>query len=332
MTKANWWIDGHLDLAYLVVNGRDISQPVANDADACISLPALREAGVDLALGTIFTEMNYTGAKSSEAQVYARDDFDTARQCGIAQLGVYTQLESAGELSIVRSADDLTADGAQPRIVILMEGGDPIRDAADVQWWHDHGVRVVGLTWAMGSKFAGGNATGGGLSDASSDVIAAMDELNIVHDASHLSEDAFWDLCDCSEGKIVASHSNARSIDHSFGERNLSDAQIRAIGDRKGIIGINLFTKFLATGRRATVADVVTHIEHIADIMGHRNGIGLGSDMDGGFAASKLAAGVDHPGLLPALGAALGDAGWSVTEVEGFASGNWFRFLTEVLG
>lgn len=325
------WIDGHLDLAYLAVNGRDITAPLPLGADACISLPALRDAGVDLVFATIFTEMNYQGEATTESQVYDRDDYETARRCGTEQLALYQRLEEAGEISIVRQRSDLAGDAALPRVVLLMEGADPIRDGDDLQWWHDRGVRIVGLTWAMGSKYAGGNATGGGLSDAGRELVAAMDAIDIVHDASHLSERAFDDLLSSSGGRVIASHSNARTIDGSFGERNLSDAQIRAIAKRNGVIGINLFTKFLAAGRRADVNDVVRHIEHITDVMGTRDGIGLGSDMDGGFAASKLAAGLDRPELFPALADALCASGWSADEVSGFASGNWLRMLGKVL-
>lgn len=331
MAAAQRWIDGHLDLAYLAVNGRDITTPVPADLDACISLPALRETGVDLVFATIFTEMNFTGSQTTEAQVYARDDFEAAGRCGLKQLEVYEQLEEAGELSIVRRADDLTDERPAPRIVILMEGADPIRSPADVEFWHSRGVRIVGLTWAMGSKYAGGNVTGGGLTSAGRHLVAALDELGIVHDVSHLAEQALHELLDCTTGPVLASHSNARAVDHTYGERSLSDDQIRAIAELSGVIGINLFTKFLATGHRATIADVVAHIEHITGVMGHRRGVGLGSDMDGGFAASKLAEGLDRPQSLPALADALCTAGWSDSEIDGFACGNWLRILEHVL-
>ena len=56
-------------------------------------------------------------------------------------------------------------------------------------------------------------------------------------------------------------------------DRQLSDEMIRAIADRNGIIGINLYDKFLLSPeefgkRRATLADVVRHIRHMCDLIG----------------------------------------------------------------
>jgi len=333
MTRPTRWSDGHLDLAYLAVNGRDITKPTPADLDACMSLPALREADVDLVFATIFTELNYAGEEPAEreSQVYERDDADGAHRAGVAQLQVYEQLESAGELTIVRTADDLDGDAPLPRVVILMEGADPIRSPSEAPWWHDRGARIVGLTWAMGSRYSGGNATGGGLTDEGRELVAAFDELNIIHDLSHLSEQASFELLEQTTGPVIASHSNTRALSHTFGERNLSDAQIKAIAERNGVIGLNLFSRFLAHNRRATIDDCITHIEHICDVMGRRSGIALGSDMDGGFPASKLAEGVDHPSKLHALTDALRERGWNDNDLHGFAHDNWQRPLASAL-
>jgi len=316
MTIPQRWADGHLDLAYLAVNGRNITRPTPAHLDACMSLPALRDAHVDLVFATIFTEINDTApnAAEHESQMYEPGNADAAHRAGLAQLDSYHQLESAGEISIVRAADDLVGDASLPRIVILMEGADPIRNPAEARWWHDRGLRIVGLTWARGSRYSGGNATGGGLTDDGRALIAVLDELNIIHDLSHLSEQASFEL-----------------LVPTSGERNLSGAQIKAIADRNGVIGLNLFSRFLAHNRRATIDDCITHIEHICDVMGRRNGIALGSDMDGGFPASKLAEGVDHPGKLHALIDALRNRGWTDDDLLGFASENWMNLLRAAL-
>lgn len=327
------WADGHLDLAYLAVNGRDLTTSLPGDVDGCISLPALRHAGVDLVFATVFTELNYAGKPPAdrEPQMFERDDAEGAHQAGVAQIEIYEQLEAAGELTIVRAADDLVGDAPLPRIVILMEGADPIRTPTEAPWWFERGVRIVGLTWSMGSRYSGGNATGGGLTAQGCDLVAALDELKIIHDVSHLSEPAFFELLERSAGTVIASHSNARALSHTFGERNLSDAQIKALAERHGVIGLNLFTKFLAHGRRATVDDCVRHIEHITAVTGHRRGVALGTDMDGGFGASKLAKGVDHPSRFSALTDALRDHGWTDDERRGFARENWMNLLRAAL-
>ena len=319
------WIDGHLDLAYIAQCGCDLIKPVADAERYCISLPAIRAAGIDLAFATIFTEpgaSQYHGYPSSADRV-------SAELAGLRQLELYENLEAAGELAIVRAADDLRG-AITPKIVLLMEGADPIRSPEHIRMWFDRGLRVVGLTWAAGTRYAGGNSSGGPLTSEGSELVAAMDELGLVHDVSHLSDDAFDGLMECARAPVIASHSNCRALLEPK-QRHLRDDQIRAIAERNGIIGLNLYSHFLAKGRRATIADCVAHVEHIANIVGHRNCVALGSDIDGGFPPSELPLDLDRPEKLHALAAALKNARWSKAEIEGFKSGNWRRFLAQAL-
>ena len=110
-------------------------------------------------------------------------------------------------------------------------------------------------------------------------------------------------------------------------QRHLRDDQIKAIGDRGGVIGLNLFSKFLVPDGRATIDDCVAHVQHVCELLGHRKGVGLGSDADGGFAANALPVDLDHPRKYGALLEALRKAGWSDAEIDGFCYGNWKRVL-----
>jgi membrane dipeptidase len=65
--------------------------------------------------------------------------------------------------------------------------------------------------------------------------------------------------------------------------------------------------------------------------MGHRRGVALGSDMDGGFGPDDLPVDLDHPRKLDALAGALAEAGWSDDEIDGFRHANWRRFLKRTL-
>src|SRR5690606_17412153 len=135
--------------------------------------------------------------------------------------------------------------------------------------------------------YAGGNATGGGLTDIGRELVRRMDDLGIVHDVSHLSQQALDELLEMTDATVIATHSNARAL-MGEGERHLSDEAIREITRRGGVVGLNLYSAFLAPGLgeagRATVDDCAGHIEHICEVAGTRRQVGLGSDMDGGFA------------------------------------------------
>ncbi|TVQ58106.1 MAG: hypothetical protein EA377_00370, partial [Phycisphaerales bacterium] len=82
---------------------------------------------------------------------------------------------------------------------------------------------------------------------------------------------------------------------------------------------------------RATIDDCIAHVEHVCEVMDHRRGVVLGSDMDGGFPPSHLPIELDHPRHLHRLADALRDRGWSDDDVAGFQHLNWQRILHPAL-
>ena len=250
---------------------------------------------------------------------------------GRRQLDCYLDWESRGLCYIIRTQSDIDIERDDvPGFVILMEGADPIRSPDDVAWWYDNGLRLVGLTWAMGTRYAGGNSAHRGLSDEGKELVAALDDANIGHDVSHLADLALDDLLETTRGHIMATHSNCRVL-VADEQRHLRDDQIAALGERHAVVGLNLYTHFLRRGERATLDDCLNHIEHVAQCMGRRNGVALGSDMDGGLPASDLPIGVDRPDRLHTLCDGLAERGWSEDEVNGFRTDNWLTMLNRML-
>lgn len=366
------WFDAHLDLAYLAVNGRDMLAPLDRSAGphapAAVTLPALREGGVRLVLGTIFTEPGGDVARFQEA--YTERDYARAHVVGRAQLEVYLTWRDRGSIVLDRFAtigagadigemrggmgvaevfplstearlarsDRLggpnTGKGEPPiHVGILIENADPIRSPDELTWWVERGVVAIGMAWSKSSRYAGGNMSNDGLSDLGRELADAMDRLSVVHDASHLSDRAFEDVCSVTNRTIIASHSNCRAITDPTGgnQRHLSDDQIREIVRRNGVIGLNLLSTFISPGigrtGRASVDDAIRHIEHVCAIAGNTHNVGLGSDMDGGFAADRMPVGIDRPTDLVLLSEALRRRGWSDPEISGFVSGNWLRIF-----
>ena len=310
--------------------GRDLTVPCPDPREGSVSLPALREGNVDLVFATIFTEPGGNDAHGL-AGYGGIDDVDGAEAAGRRQLEIYRRLEAAGELRFILARDDLdTTGGVAPGVVLLMEGADPIRDPEQVPQWFADGLRIVGMTWAAGTRYAGGNQRLGPLTPLGADLVRAMDECGMIHDASHLSDEALTGLLELASGPIIATHSNCRAL-VGLSQRHLRDDQVRAIGERGGVIGLNLFSKFLVPQGRATIDHCVAHVQRLADLMGHRRGVALGTDMDGGFGPGELPVDLDHPRKLDSLANALRTAGWSDQDVEGFAHGNWLRFLERSL-
>jgi membrane dipeptidase len=321
-------VDGHLDLAFLSLQGVDLLAPSCQPSRFGVNLPALHAGGVRLALATIFTERG-----SADPWGYPGQDSD-GTQAGIAgrkQLEIYHRLEDAGSIRIVRRRGDLAGLGeiGPLRVVLLMEGADPIAAPEEAAWWFDQGVRMVGLTWALGSRWAGGNAADGPLTASGRALVQALDSAGMLHDASHLSRAAFEGLMACTDRCVVASHSNAAAI-AGDAPRHLTDGQIRAIADRGGLCGLNLYGKFLRPTPGATVSDAVAHVMHVRALAG-AGAIALGSDFDGGFTPGDCPEGLGRPEELHNLDAALMAAGLPATELSAFQHGNWLRVLGQAL-
>jgi membrane dipeptidase len=218
-----------------------------------------------------------------------------------------------------------------------MECADPIGSPDELDWWADNGVVAIGMSWWHQSRYAGGNGVETGLTDLGRELIPRMDALGIVHDASHLSDASLHELFERTDATVVATHSNSRAIMSRAREatkidlqRHIPDELIGEIARRGGVIGLNLFRRFiqpdLGPAERPTIDAAVAHVEYICEIAGHRRAVGLGSDMDGGLTANDLPEGINRPADLSRLADALSTRGWSDEDIRAFAWGNWARF------
>jgi len=129
----------------------------------------------------------------------------------------------------------------------------------------------------------------GGLSHLGVDAAKELERCGIIPDVSHLCDESFWDLLENTQGPIVATHSNTRALCAS--PRNLTDSQIKAIGDRGGFIGISTFPTLVAE-QDPSVEVLVQHIEHIAEIAGNES-VTIGTDLID-FLGSLFDATLDH--------------------------------------
>ncbi len=140
------------------------------------------------------------------------------------------------------------------------------------------GVRAVTLTWNHANALSGTHADqpARGLSDAGRAFVGRMQDLGMLVDVSHLSEAGFWAVLQEAKRPILASHSNAKEIcRHS---RNLSDAQISALIQNGGVMGLNFYVPFL--GAPADFDRIARHIDHVL-ALGGENTLALGGDWDG---------------------------------------------------
>jgi membrane dipeptidase len=177
--------------------------------------------------------------------------------------------------------------------------------------------------------FPRGPDTGPGLTAAGKRLVKACNRLGVLVDLSHLNEAGFWDVARISGAPLVATHSAAWALSSS--PRNLTDAQLDAVGKSGGIVGINFHKGFLrADGNpdeRTSLSEVVRHARYVADRIGVEH-VGLGSDFDGAKMPEDLGDVTGLPRLVDGLRA----AGFDSADVVRIAHGNWLRVLEETWG
>lgn len=166
--------------------------------------------------------------------------------------------------------------------LLSIEGGEALQgDLAALRVFYKLGVKSICLTWNYRNEIADGvkdGASGGGLTHFGREVIKEMNSLGMLVDLSHIAEKGFWDVMELTNSPVIVSHSNAKKVCNH--PRNLTDAQIDAVKRNGGVIGINLYPHFLSDTGKASLADVIKHIEYISGLTGC-DYIGLGTDFDG---------------------------------------------------
>lgn len=346
-------VDAHQDIAYsawalqrdlrqsaLITRAREAAtQPAQTEEFCTVGLPELRAGGVGLMTGSIFLEPSHS---SSARAGYVYSTAEEAHHQAHGQVDYYHRLAASGDVLLVRSRADLDElermRKTTPVVGLLMgmEGADPVRSPDDVAMWWERGVRQIGLAWAYGSQYCGGNKAPGPLAPQARPLLAQMQAVGMTLDVSHLAEESFWQALKLFGGRIIASHANCRAL--VPGERQLSDEMIRAIVARGGVIGVVLYNTFLQAGwtlergkEAVTLAHVVRHIDHMCQIAGDARHVGIGSDLDGGFGREATPAEIDTVADVHLLGAALASAGYAPADVKDIMGGNWLRFLRAAL-
>lgn len=200
-------------------------------------------------------------------------------------------------IAFAYSADEVEANRAQGKMsaILTIEGPAGFGfDPALLENLHQIGFRISTLGWNEKNELTGSNVTGGGLTDRGREYIREAQRLGMLVDVSHISDEAFWDIMDCTQAPIVASHSNSRSIcGHS---RNLTDDMFRAICRTSGVAGINQYGEFL--GAQPTLDTVCDHIFHFMELDPSGKHIALGGDLDG---CETLSQGFEGIQSYPAL-------------------------------
>ena len=233
--------DLHADTLQYLAMGESLAT-----ASGQVDLPRLRQGGVDLQFFSVWVDTVYVARDGAPERSFARasallDAFDREMR------------QHAGAIAPVRSAAEAQAAMAQGRVAAALgvEGGHAIENDLDkLEEFHRRGVRYMTLTWNNTHDWADAakeetlrGTRHGGLTPLGERVVRRMNQLGMIVDLSHAAESTFWHVLRVSDIPVMASHSNARALSPHF--RNLTDAQIRALAARGGLIGVNFYSSFL---------------------------------------------------------------------------------------
>ena len=198
-------------------------------------------------------------------------------------------------MAIAYSTEDIrkNADKGKMSAVLTIEGTAGFGHDPDLlEDLFAIGFRISSLGWNEQNPLAGSHATGGGLTDLGKTYVKNAQQLGMLMDVSHLSDEGFWDMMDITEAPILATHSNSRAV-HDV-SRNISDDMFRAICQTGGVAGINLYSAFI--GEDPDLDKVCDHIFHFMELDPSGKHIALGGDLDGCDSLPKGFAGIqDYP-------------------------------------
>lgn len=242
----------------------------------------------------------------------------------LALLGVVEReierIEGVGLVRTPAQARQAVAAG-QVGVLVALEGAHGLAQddwRASLHGLHQRGLSLLGLTWSMSNRFAGSSGDdGAGLTEEGRALVSLARSLGIVLDVSHASRQTTMEVCTDSPVPVIASHSNAHAV-RAVG-RNLTDAELRCIGQSGGVVGLNFHATFVS--RTPDIAGVADHADHIRSVAGP-GVVALGSDFDGFI---KKPAGLPDAGQIPALLQELAGRGWTDAELRGLRGENFLR-------
>ena len=240
--------------------------------------------------------------------------------------------ECNGEIEFARNYNEIMALVNRQKIaaVLCLEGGQLIGNNVDnINKFYERGMRYLTLAWNYGTDWCGGakDDDSKGLSQFGKQVIDRLQEQKIMIDVSHVNKKSLQEILEYTDATVVATHSGVYNVSNS--NRNLSDEHIKEIARRGGVIGSVFYPYFLNNTDKATIANVIKHINYIRNFTGSVDNIALGSDFDG---IDITPEGLENVSKFPNLTKALYEEGYSADEITKILGANALRVFKNICG
>ena len=348
--------DCHLDLSMNATEwNRDLTLPIGkirelekdlfdkpDRGNATVCLPELIKGNIGLCVATLISRYvkpnNPLPGWNSPEQAWAHAQ---------GQLAWYRTMEDKGEMvqisdvkSLVKHIEKWNNNSIKKIGYILsLEGADSIINIDYLYNLYDEGLRAIGSAHYGPGTYAFGTGSSGGIGKKGKELLKEMEKLNLILDVTHLCDQSFWETLDNYNGNLWASHSNTRTIVPD--ERQFSDDQIKELIKRGAVIGMAFDAWMMIpkwergisnpVQKKLLIENIVDHIDHICQLTGSSNHIGLGSDLDGGFGKEQCPSDLDTIADLQKLDRILKKRGYSDDDINKIFNKNFIDFLIRVL-
>ena len=348
-------VDAHLDLSMNAMEwNRDLQQSVdeirarekgltdkPDRGNATVSIPELRKGNIGLVVATqiaryVAPDSIIPGWHSPE-QAWAQTQAQLAWYKAMEEQGEMVQISNRRSLEIhLAYWNDGDSNDYKPVGYILsLEGADSIVTLQHLERAYEYGLRAVGPAHYGPGRYANGTNSTGEMNESGLALLKEMERLNIILDATHLCDDAFWQAMDNFHGHVWASHNNCRAlVNHN---RQYSDEQIKVLIERGAVIGAAFDAWMLVPNwvrgqstpenMNCGLNKVIDNIDHICQLAGNALHVGIGSDLDGAFGKEQCPFDIETIADLQKIPALFKQRGYSDEDVNNLMHGNWLRFL-----
>lgn len=358
LSQENLIIDTHIDVPYrLEKKWQDVTKAAGGDFD----YPRAVEGGLNAPFMSIYIPAHLE--KTGGSYEMANRLIDSME----ALVG-----RAPNKFAIADSVADITKQFEQGKMSLAMgmENGSPIEGKLEnLNHFFDRGVRYITLTHSQTNHISDSSydlrRQWNGLSQFGKELVVEMNNLGMMIDVSHISDDAFYQVMDISKVPVIASHSSLRKYTPGF-ERNMDDKMLLALKENNGVIQINFGSSFVTSAAGAwskqmkakrseaqskygknssqvkdfkkafavknpypfaTTEQVIEHINHVVKLIGI-NHVGIGSDFDG--VGDSLPIGLKDVSDYPNLVQGLIEHGYSDKDIKKILSGNLLRVWQQV--
>ncbi|MBB1350608.1 MULTISPECIES: dipeptidase [unclassified Pseudoalteromonas] len=357
LAKDTILIDTHIDVPYRIhKNWVDVTKATT---DGDFDYPRAVKGGLNAPFMSIYIPAHLEFEGKGKSYQLANQMIDSME--AIAQ-------RAPDKFAIASSSSDIEEQFKQGKLSIAMgmENGSPIEgDMKNLQHFYERGIRYITLAHSQSNHISDSSydirRKWKGLSPFGKKLVTEMNNIGMLIDVSHISDDAFYQVMDLSKTPVIASHSSLRKYTPGF-ERNMNDDMLLALKENGGVIQINFGSSFVTAkagswGKQlkntkesakkegtklsndfdaayraknpypfASLEQVLDHIDHVVELIGI-DYVGIGSDYDG--VGDSLPIGLKDVSSYPNLVQGLMDRDYSDKDIKKILSGNLLRVLKQ---